>query len=58
MLARGRGLRVARSLVVGKSTMLLRRTTAMQDSSRLTLLASSLGGKEEGNAALDDRMHR
>ena len=29
----------------------------MQDSSRLTLLASSLGGKDEGNAALDDRMH-
>ena len=58
MLARSRGLRVARILVVGKSTMLLRRTTAMQDSSRLTLPASSLGGQEEGNAALDDRMHR
>ena len=58
MLARSRGLRVARILVVGKSTMLLRRTTAMQDSRRLMLSAFSLGGKEEGNAALDDRMHR
>jgi len=58
MLARGRGLRVARSLVVGKSTMLLRRTTAMEDSSRLMLPASSLGGREKGNAALDDWMLR
>ena len=58
MLARSRGLRVARILVVGKSTMLLKRTTAMQDSRRLVLSASSLGGQEEGNAALDDLMHR
>jgi hypothetical protein len=47
MLPRGRGPRVAWLMVVEKRTMLLRRTTAMKDSSRLTSPASSPGGRED-----------